>query len=95
MLELKIDPSNIDQTKVIKMLYEQSKELEATDAHFTAYKIFHDEQATGVFSVYQGVKPAHMVLAEIIELAEENKDQDLLDMIQAITEDISFLQEEE
>lgn len=94
MLELKVDPSNIDQSKVIKTLFDQSKEFEATDAHFTAHKIFKDEQATGVFSVYLGIKPAHMVLSELKQHLEDNGETTILNAIEKIEEDISFLEEE-
>jgi hypothetical protein len=84
----------IDDSKTLRILYDQSKELNATDAHFTANKIFHDETATGVFSVYIGLKPDHMVLAELLQQAEDDGDQALIDKIQHIREDISFLEEE-
>lgn len=94
MLEFKITDPKIDEAKTLRILYDESKKLEATDGHFTAHKIFKDEQASGVFSVYIGIKPAYMVLSELKEQLERNGDEHMLNLIASIEEDISFLEEE-
>lgn len=79
----------------VESLYEQMKELEASEIHFQIESIFGNKQATAVISVYDGVKPAHKVLEELYYWAQENQNQELLDKIEEISEDLSFLDEKE
>jgi hypothetical protein len=86
-----VSEQNHEASKTVKLMYNQMKELEATDAHFVAEKIFKDEEACSVISVYQGLKPDHMVVEELSEWAEANGNQELLDKINVIRSDISFM----
>lgn len=86
--------NNENEFTTIKSLYDESKALGAEQAHLLIKPIFHDETAVGVVSVYIGAKPDHMILAELFEWAETNGNGELIDKIQDIAEDMSFLQED-
>ncbi|GIN67093.1 hypothetical protein FKN04_13045 [Bacillus glycinifermentans] len=58
--------------KLIFKLVDQMKQLEAPEAHFTANNIKHTKGLTAVVSVYDQQKPAHLVLEELYEWAEDN-----------------------
>lgn len=72
--------------KTIKVLYGQVKALNAGQAHFKADHIFGDEEANAVISVYIGERPSNEVLDDLVEWAEGNKNQELLDKIQNLAE---------
>lgn len=61
--------------KLIFGLVDQLKKLDATDGHYTIHNIEHTKGLTSVVSVYDGIKPAHMVLSELYEWAEENNEE--------------------
>lgn len=85
---------NNAELKTIKMLYDQSKALNAVEAHFMANQIFGDEQASAVYSVFIGVKPDHLIISELMDWAQANGNQELLDKIESLSNDLSFLQED-
>lgn len=80
-------------SNMVKTMYEQTKMLGAGESHVVATKIFKDENATSVFSVYDGVKPSHMVLDELCDWAEENGKQEVLRKITDLANDLSFMEE--
>lgn len=47
--------------KVVTGIMKNLKGLEATDGHFTMNNIQHTKGQTAVVSVYDNIKPAHMV----------------------------------
>ncbi len=78
--------------KTIFGLVDQAKKLGAEDVHFTANNIQHTKDLTSVVSVYNGIKPAHMVLSELYEWAEENNEE-LRSLIEKIESDMSWNEE--
>lgn len=59
--------------KTIRILIKQMKALNATNVHFTAENVFETQNLTSVLSVYDSIKPAHMVLDELSEWAERKR----------------------
>lgn len=77
---------------IIFGLVDQVKKLGAVDGHFTANNIQHTKGLTSVVSVYDGIKPAHMVLSELYEWAEENS-KEVKDLIKRIESDMAWNEE--
>lgn len=75
----------------VKVLYKEMKKTKAESVHFTMHQILNDENASGVISVYDKKKPAHMVIEELREWAGKTKDHTLLNKITTLENDISFL----
>ncbi len=65
--------------EMIKGLYEEVKKMNASNGHAEFNEVFGDLKAIAVVSVYYGQKPAHVVLDELIEWAEQNGKVDVLD----------------
>lgn len=80
-------------TDTIKVIYDEMKRTKSDSIHFTANQIYKDEKACAVISVLDGKKPPHMILDELIQWAEENNHQELLDRINSLEDDLSFLNE--
>lgn len=78
--------------KIVFGLVDQVKKIGATDGHFTANNIQHTKGLTSVVSVYDGVKPAHMVLSELKEWAEESN-EDVKCLIEKIENDMTWNEE--
>lgn len=81
------------ELKTIRTLYDQTKELHAGSAHFAIHRPFKDQTATAVISIYDGEKPDHIILAELIDWAEKNNKDDVLDFIHKSAVDLTFLDE--
>jgi hypothetical protein len=77
----------------MKRIYDDMKKIGASDYHFTANQIFKDKKASGVIAVYNGIKPAYMVLNEMIEYAEKHGHKIILELVDALQNDLSFLNE--
>jgi hypothetical protein len=75
--------------KTVEILVTQMKKLNATDAHFTLENIHETQNLTAVVSIYDKLKPDHMVVAELVAWSEEN-DPELEKRIQAIRNDMSW-----
>jgi hypothetical protein len=73
-------------------LADQVKQLGAGDGHITANNIRHTKGLTSVVSVYDNIKPAHMVLDELYEWAENNNEEVKL-LIEKIENDMSWNEE--
>lgn len=65
------------------------RKMGATDAHFTAENVLHTQNLTSVVSVYDNIKPAHMVLAELTEWAENNN-KEVFEKIKSLQKDMSW-----
>lgn len=78
--------------KIVFGLVDQVKKLNADDGHFTANNIQHTKGLTSVISVYDGIKPAHMVLSELYEWAEVNNEE-VKNLIEKIESDMSWNEE--
>lgn len=72
---------SLSTDKTIKALYDSAKSLNAGQAHFKAEQIFKDQEACGVVSVYLGERPANEIVDDLVDWAEKNKNQGLLDKI--------------
>lgn len=68
------------------------QELGAKNAHVTINNIKHTKGFTAVISVYENVKPAHMILDELYEWAEENNEEVKL-LIEKLEQDMSWNEE--
>lgn len=78
--------------KVVFNLVNQMKQLGSPEAHFTANNIKHTKGLTAVVSVYDQQKPAHMVLEELYEWAEENNEE-VKNLIEKLCDDMSWNEE--
>jgi len=78
--------------KVILSLAKQVQELKAGSGHFTINDIKHTKGLTAVISVYDGVKPANMIIDELYEWAEENNEEVKL-LIEKLENDMSWNEE--
>lgn len=78
--------------KIVFGLVDQVKKLGAADGHFTANNIQHTKGLTSVVSVYDGIKPAHMVLLELYEWAEGNNEE-VKNLIEKIESDMTWNEE--
>jgi hypothetical protein len=76
-------------TDTLLILSKQIKQLGATDGHFTANNMEHTKGLTGVVSIYDGIKPAHMVLEELHEWAEKHNEE-VKSLIEKIENDMSW-----
>lgn len=70
-------------------LAEQIKQLGSNDGHFTINNMKHTKGLTAVVSVYDDIKPAHMVLTELYEWAKENNSE-VKTLIEALENDMSW-----
>ncbi|MCD7911076.1 hypothetical protein KC480_05990 [Bacillus velezensis] len=75
--------------KLIFKLVDQMKKLGAPQAHFTANNIKHTKGLTSVIAVYDQQKPAHMVLQELYEWAEENN-MEVKELIEKLSNDMDW-----
>lgn len=73
--------------KVIFELADKVKETGATDGHFTMNNVKHTKGLTAVISVYDNVKPAHMVLEELYEWSKIHN-QEVQELIESIEKDM-------
>ncbi|WP_028982851.1 hypothetical protein [Sporolactobacillus terrae] len=89
-----------NETSSVKSLYTQVKALNGSNGHMVMKGIYHDNKATAVISVYNDVKPSHMVLDELwdwIDNTEANNELDaevrmlLMDKIRYIEDDLTFM----
>lgn len=84
-----VDDGSLYVHELIWKLYISLKEKEYKEVHFTAESIFGDETITSVISVYRGLKPANIVLTEILKYVEENGSIGVRE-IREIEEDMSW-----
>lgn len=75
--------------KTIDLLTKSMKELKATDVHFTAENVLKTQNLTSVVSVYDNIKPAHKVLEELKEWAENNHGE-MFKKIHSLEKDMSW-----
>lgn len=87
------------ETKVtdqIKSLYDMVKNVNAGNGHMALEKIYKDENASAVISVYDEEKPHHMVLEELVAWLEANLDiqmtcDNVLKKIEELQYDLSWM----
>lgn len=75
--------------KTIEVLTKSMKKLKATDVHFTGENVLKTQNLTSVVSVYDNIKPAHMVLKELKEWAENNHGE-MFEKIHSLEKDMSW-----
>ncbi|GAK41928.1 hypothetical protein TCA2_4420 [Paenibacillus sp. TCA20] len=75
--------------QVIKHLVEQMKALNADNAHTQLQNIEQTQGLTVVISIYDNLKPAHEVLDELYEWAEENNEE-VKELIEQLEQDMSW-----
>lgn len=75
--------------EIIKSLTKQVKDMGAKEGHIKIENIEKTQGLTAVISVYQDQKPAHMVLEELYEWAEENSEEVKL-LIEKLDQDMSW-----
>lgn len=75
--------------KVILSLAEQVQKLGAGEGHVTFNNIKETEGLTAVISVYDNQKPAHLIVEELYEWAEENNPE-VKEMIEKLDADMSW-----
>lgn len=73
----------------IKRLAEQLTKNKGTDIHFRAENIFETQNLTAVISVYDNIKPADKVLAELIAWSEEHQPETAM-KIKELKKDMSW-----
>lgn len=78
-----------DENKIINNLIETAIEMNADESHLAIHNAKKTNHLTAVVSVYNGIKPAHMVLNELYDWAKENN-PDVKDRIDQLTEDLSW-----
>ena len=78
--------------KTIFTLVDQLKKTESTDVHFTMNNIQHTKGLIAVVSVYDGIKPAQMVLKELYEWAENNNEE-VKNLIEKLKQDMTWNEE--
>jgi hypothetical protein len=78
--------------KVIFSLVDQMKQLGAPEAHLTANNIKYTKGLTAVISIYDQQKPAHMVLEELYEWAENNN-KEVKELIEKLSDDMDWNKE--
>lgn len=82
-------PDKSSEANTILHLADQVKEMNAADGHMCMNNIQHTSGITAVISVYNGIKPSHMVLDKLYEWAEKN-DTDLKNRIEKMEKDMSW-----
>ena len=77
-------------SEYLRVLYDESKKLNAGSSHMTLNGIFKDDKATGVIAVYNDEKPHHKVLEDFEEYIESRNERESLEIweIQAILEQL-------
>lgn len=75
--------------EVIFPIVEGLKKREATDGHFNMNNIQHTKGLTAVVSVYENIKPAHMVLKELYSWAEANNEE-VKELIDTLKKDMTW-----
>lgn len=78
--------------KTISALVNLQKKLGSKTGHFVAHNIYETKGLTAVTSVYDNIKPAHMVLEELYEWAQENNEEVML-LIERLESDMSWNKE--
>lgn len=78
-----------DDNKIIRNLIDSTLKLNAGDAHIAMHNVNRTKDLTAVVSVYDGVKPAHIVLEELLKWADRN-DSDLFERIERMQQDMSW-----
>ena len=77
-------------SEYLRVLYDESKKLNAGSSHITLNGIFKDDKATGVIAIYNDEKPHHKVLEDFEDYLESRNERELLEIweIQAILEQL-------
>lgn len=75
--------------EIIKKLAAQVQEINAGVGHMKLENIEKTQGLTAVISVYDNQKPAHMVLDELYEWAEENN-AEVKALIEKLEQDMSW-----
>ncbi|MCY8466427.1 hypothetical protein [Bacillus atrophaeus] len=75
--------------KLIFKFVDQMKKLETPQVHFTANNIKNTKGLTSVISVYDQQKPAHMVLEELYEWADNNN-KEVKELIDKLRSDMGW-----
>lgn len=79
---------------IIKNLVKQVQELNAGVAHLQLSNIEGIQGMTAIISVYDGQKPAHMVLDELVQWAEGRGMHMLIEKIEQLEQDMEWNEEE-
>lgn len=74
-----------DIASLISNMKKQSKLLGAAEVHVVSGQLDGEEHSTAVISVYDGVKPSHIILDELYEWAEENN-KEVAEKIEQLSE---------
>lgn len=77
---------------IIDGMVEEMRRVEGNSMEFTMNNMQRTKGLTGVVAVYEGTKPAHLVVEELYAWAKEN-DEDLRKRIEAIEQDMSWNEE--
>lgn len=77
--------------KMLENLYKQTKDMNAGCSHFAIEGVFGDKTATAVLSVYDGQKPAHQVLDELYNWAEETGNREVMNKIETLESELTYL----
>lgn len=78
-----------DDNQLIQSLIDTTYQTNAGEGHICLYNVNHTKDLTVTVSVYDTVKPAHMVLEELVEWAEKH-DTDLVERIERMALDMSW-----
>lgn len=77
----------------VKVLYDTMKKAGAGNVHFAIHNPFKDPTASAVIAVYDGEQPHHLVFEKLCDWLEEEGKQDVLDKIDELLGDLTFLNE--
>lgn len=75
--------------KLLKTLLKQVTDMDAAVGHVKLENIEKKEGLTAVISVYDNHKPAHMVLEELYEWAEQNNEE-VKQLIEKLEQDMNW-----
>ncbi|WP_144495550.1 hypothetical protein [Bacillus pumilus] len=85
--------NDISLVDLTKSMYEMIENVEGNYIHFNMFHALGKQNVTLTVSVVNEIKPTHLVLDELIDWLTKTKNHEVLEKIEALQEDMSFMDE--
>ncbi len=75
---------------MVQSIYHDMEKIGSPGAHYNIFGALGKKGVTVCVSVYNQVKPDHLILSDLIEWLESKKNTDVLKKIEVLAEDLTF-----
>lgn len=75
---------------MVQAIYHDMEKIGSSGAHYNIFGALGKKDVTVCVSVYNQVKPDHLILSDLIKWLESTKNTDVLKKIEVLSEDLTF-----